>query len=179
MIGLLGSLLGGRGGRMLGGMIGGRNGAMIGGLLGSLLGARRLGGALGGIKSKFTGGDSEASDLGDEDAAMLIRVMVNAAKADGTIDRSEQEAIMGQLGDVSSDEREFLQAELAAPAMSPAELGASIPRNLAVEAYAVSLTAITVDHESERSYLIDLAEAMGVDSATRDSIHTELDLPTL
>lgn len=186
MIGLLGSMLGSSGGRMVGGMVGGRTGAMIGGMLGAVIGGRRLGGALGGIKDKLGGGagpgPSRLSDGGGDameadEAELLVRVMANAAKADGVVDQSEIDAIVGELGDADADEQQFLRQELARPAMSPTDLAATVPEDLRVEAYVVSLAAIVIDEASEVEYLRSFAGAMGIDSGTRTEIHAELGVP--
>ncbi len=187
MIGLLGSMLGGRGGRMIGGMIGGRHGAMLGGLAGAMLGGRQLrslGGLLGGLRG---GGDDEpeampaapAPSMSDADAEVLVRAMCNAAKADGQIDEEEAEKIESELADASSDERIFLRRELRTPAISASAMAASVPEGLAAETYAVSLISITVDTMAEATYLRDLRDALGLSHADVDDIHDQLDVPHL
>ena len=182
MIGLLGSLLGGRGGRMLGSMVGGRTGGMIGGLAGAMLGGRQLRN-LGGLVSRFTGGDDHKdapeSSIDDAQAEILIKVMCNSAKADGHVDEAEAEAIVSELGDVDDRERAFLTAELRAPHVQASDIARTVPANLANEAYAVSLIAINVDTMEEASYLRDLAEALGIDEGSRDDIHHDLGVAPL
>ncbi len=194
MIGLLGSLVGARGGRKLGAMIGGRHGAMIGGLLGSLVGSRQLGrlarsvtgggraggGLAGGIGNLTGGNDQPAADqqpLDEEAARLLVSLMCNSAKSDGHVDQQEAERITAQLGDdVTADERAFLQQQLASPFLSAAEMAAHVPADLSAEAYAVSLLSIDVDTAEESEYLDNLAIALDLSSADRNEIHEELGL---
>jgi uncharacterized membrane protein YebE (DUF533 family) len=199
MIGLLGSMMGARGGRMLGGMIGGRTGAMVGGMIGSMIAGRKLGrlgrsvgggGGLGGLIGGLTGqgdGDQQASGLigehpqGDSltegEAEILVRLMCNSAKADGQVDRDEAARIAQQVGDeVSDDERAFLSAELSSPFVAPDTIAAQVPSELSAEAYAVSLLAIDIDTAAENSYVADLAAALGLTNADRAEIHQELGL---
>ena len=188
MIGLLASMVGGRGGSMLGRMIGGRTGAMIGGLAGSLIGGRKLSrlgrsmmnkkngrGGGGTTSNSFAAEAGEADVISDADAATLIRAMCNAAKADGQVDSDEAGKIAGELGDeVSADERSFLEAEIASPMRSARDMAGSIPAGLRDEAYAVSLMTVEVDTVGEAEYLREFAEALGLSSDEITEIHAEL-----
>ena len=183
MIGMLGSLLGSQGGRMLGGMLGGRTGAMIGGMAGAMIGGRRLGGALGGavsgIKNQMSGDDDQGDggELTEADAALLIRTMANAAKADGEVSQSEVDTIMGELGDASREEQDYLRRELESPLIDVKALSASVPQELSAEAYMVSLVAIRVDTDEESSYLRALAGELGLDNSVVEAIHEDLGVP--
>ncbi len=183
MIGLLGSLLGSQGGRLLGGALGGRTGAMVGSFAGAMLGGRKIGRLVKGSKGKFSGGKDDGSqqqlageDLTDQDAEILIRSMVNAAKSDGSVDQSEIDAIMGELGEISEAEQQFLKSELAAPLLSPADLGRQVDKSLRTEAYVVSLMAITLDTDEEADYLRSLAAAIGLDEIECNEIHDQLEV---
>ena len=181
MIGLLGSLLGGRGGRM----IGGRTGGMIGGLAGAMLAGAFLGGSqlrrLGGMMPGR--GDTHSSDvapgpaLDDNQAELLIRAMVNAAKADGHVDDTESAIIMSELGEISPSEQAFMRGELSGPLMPAAVLAGGIPSELRAEAYAVSLIAINVDTMQEAEYLRELSSALGL--SDRNGIHDDLGVDLL
>lgn len=181
MIGLLGSMLGGRGGRMIGSMIGGRTGGMIGGLAGAFLGGsqlRRLGGLIPGRGDKDnqpgTGGPQNTSPIDDGEAKVLIRAMVNAAKADGHVDETERQLIMSELGDLSPQEQAFMSAELSAPMTSASAFAGSVPQELRAEAYAVSLVALNVDTMGEADYLRELSSALGLSDNDRNDIHDDL-----
>lgn len=180
MLGLLGSMLAGRGGRMIGGMIGGRTGAMIGGMAGAMLGGRQLSRLGGVLRSRGGGGggrdlpDAPAAELQERDAEVLIRAMCNAAKADGVMDEAETDAIMAQLDDISEVERRFLRNEIAASPITAAAMAAEVPPALKAEAYAVSLISINVDTAEEADYLRELAAELGLSDNDRDNIHDDL-----
>jgi len=177
MIGLLASLVGGKGGRLLGGAIGGRTGSMIGGMAGALIGGRKLGGLMKGAKNKLSGGDDESGEkLNDKEAETLIQLMVNAAKADGEIDQVEKDTILDNLGEVSEAEKQFLNSEIAKPFVTPAELGRDIDHGLSADAYVISLMAIKVDTDQETSYLRELSNALGIDENQRNDIHDQLEV---
>lgn len=190
MMGLLTSMIGGRGGRMLGGMVGGRTGAMIGGLAGSLIGGRQLsrlgrnltkgGNPFGGGDDKKDGGqaqfaDGEEDSISTDEAEALVRAMCNSAKADGHVDADEAAKISGELGDeVSADERAFLEAEMAAPMRSPSEMAREVPSSVRAEAYAVSVFTVDVDSIDEAEYLKEFAAALDLSSDQVEEIHAEL-----
>ena len=177
VIGLLGSLVGARGGRMLGGMIGGRTGAMVGGLLGSLVGSRQLGRLARSVMDRGgdDGGDGLDGVLSDDDARLLVSMMSNSAKADGQVDQDEADRIAAQIGDnVTADERSFLRSQLSSPFVAASEIAATVPADLSAEAYAVSLLAVDVDTAAESAYLSDLAAALGLEADDVAEIHAEL-----
>ncbi len=177
MLGMLGSLVAGKGGRLIGGAIGGRTGAMIGGMAGALIGGRKMGGLLKGAKNKLSGGDDQGSEeLTESDAQILVKLMVNAAKADGEIDSSETEKILSSLEDASGSDREFLKAEMAKPMMSPGDLAKEIDSGLAADAYVISLMAIKLDTDAEMNYLRSLSVALGISEDERNSIHEQLEI---
>ena len=62
----------------------------------------------------------------DQRALLMVRAMINAAKADGEIDRQEIERISAKLGDAASDQeaRAFLVQEM----QQPSDIGASRAR---------------------------------------------------
>lgn len=168
---------------MLGSMIGGRNGAMVGGLIGSLVGGRQIAGLGRSLKGKMSGGDDGGNDndggINDDQAQILVRAMCNAAKADGHIDETESATILSELGDVTAEERAFMQAELAAPMMGASQLASQVPGNLKNEAYAVSLIAINVDTMQEADYLRELSESLGMNESDRNDIHDDLGVDLL
>ena len=181
MIGLLGSLIGSQGGRLLGGALGGRTGAMVGGFAGAMVGGRKGGRLLRGAKDKISGlkgGDDDApdQDLTEKDAEVLIRSMVNAAKADGSIDQSEIDAIMGELGETTEAERQFLQSELGSPFVPAEAIGKQVDKSLRVDAYVVAMMSIKIDTDEEAGYLRSFADSMGINEVGRNEIHDELEI---
>ena len=179
---LLGSLLGGGGQQqqqqsggglsgILSGVLGGGGGQQqqasqgggIGGLLGSVMGGGGGGGGIGGLLGSVMGGGGgeqqqvqvapEQRAAANDQATLLIRAMVNAAKSDGRIDEAEQKNILEKVGtDVSQAEIDFLQKEFSAP-LDVAGFARSIPKGLEQQIYAVSLTSIELDTQNEAQYL--------------------------
>lgn len=183
--GLVGSLLkgalggGSRGGSLLGSLMGG---GAAGGLLSGLMGGgskQSSGGGLSGMFGLMSGGDEAATATAptpEEQATLLIRAMCNAAKADGHVDEAEQQAIIGRLGDeVDQAEADFLRQELTAP-LDVNAFAQTVPAEMAVDVYTMSLMAIKVDTPQEAQYLQQLAQAIGVDEGTRKSVHQQLGL---
>lgn len=118
-----------------------------------------------------------APDPRTQDMVLLIRAMVAAAAADGLIDAEERERILARADDagLDADTRRFLAAELDAP-KSLAAIVAQTRPELAVEVYAASCVAITLDTEAERIYLDTLATRLGIDAPTRETVHAQLGL---
>ena len=194
---LLGSLAGGRQqpqqqgggiGDLLGGLLGG-------GQSGGMGGAGGLGGLLGGALTKFAQNqNSTATNPGHEDcdhlpmgvnqkeatdqATLIIRAMINAAKSDGSIDEAEQEKVVGKLGDVSQAEADFVRSEFRAPLDVDAFVR-SIPRGMEQQIYAVSLMAIDLDSNKEAHYLDSLAKGLNIQPKLANQIHEQLGAPSI
>ncbi|WP_457673626.1 tellurite resistance TerB family protein [Thiolapillus sp.] len=202
---VLGSILGGGStggtsggglGDMLGGLLGGGSSSAGGmaDMLGSLLGGGRSGGGgladLLGAAMKQFGGAPGGLGLADfepqvepaqanEQATLMIRAMINAAKADGRVDDEEQRHIIEGLGeDITPDEVAFVQDELAAPLDVEAFVN-SIPRGMEAQVYLASLMAIDLDTNPEAQYLHQLAQGMGLDPQAVNAIHDQLQVPRL
>jgi uncharacterized membrane protein YebE (DUF533 family) len=95
-------------------------------------------------------------------ATLLLRAMINAAKADGQIDQKELERILGKLQEVGSDAsaRDFVISELGKPLDINGLVSAVKSPHQAVQVYAASLLAIDVDTPAETKYLAQLAQAL-------------------
>ena len=117
---------------------------------------------------------NQASDQ----ATVMIRAMVNAAKSDGKVDKEEQQKILGKLGSVTQDEIDFVNNELAQP-LDVQGFARDVPRGMENQAYAMSLMAIDLDSNPEAKYLHELAQAMGIDAETSNQIHKQLGAPVL
>ncbi len=189
--GLLGGLMGGGGGGgqqqgsgilsgLLGSVMGGgkqeqSSGGGIGGMLGGLLGG-------GGAKQSAPAAVAPAAPpqvSQNDQAVLMIRAMINAAKSDGRIDETEQKNIIGKLGDeVSEAEINFLKQEFAAP-LNVAEFARSIPRGMEPDIYVLSLTSIDLDTQNEAKYLGELAQGMNLDPKLCNQIHEKLGAPTI
>lgn len=99
--------------------------------------------------------------------------MVAAAHADGTLDSEEEKAVLDRLrsATLSQEEKMFLLEELHHP-RPIAELAEGLggdPR-LARTMYAVALSALVVDTDSERQWLNELGAALGLSAEIRNFI---------
>ena len=112
-------------------------------------------------------------------AMLVIRAMVNAAKADGQIDGSEMSRIMGKLKEAEADEeaQTFMIGEMKKP-FDPEALIRDVNKigkpEVAVEVYAASLLAIEVDTPAERDYLARLAKELGIPVDAVKRVHDTL-----
>lgn len=113
----------------------------------------------------------------ENDAQVIVKAMINAAKADGQIDREEIEKIIGKLQEdgLTAEEQQFFETEAHKPA-NLSDVVASVDGDieLAVEVYAASLLAIEVDTEAERNYLKQLAAELGLNSRVTGHIEQTL-----
>ena len=187
----LGSLVGGMlgGGRsggggigdLLGGLLGG-GGSPSGGGLGDLFGAalNQFGAAQRGGGQAVGSGLPAGMDRGraEQQAELLVRAMINAAKADGRVDRDEQQRIVERLGEITPDELAFVQRELSEP-LDVQGFIRSIPRGMEAQVYAVSLTAIDLDSNPEAQYLHQLAQGLGLSADACNQLHEQLGAPKL
>jgi uncharacterized membrane protein YebE (DUF533 family) len=194
--GLLDQLAGGRSGAggglddLLGSLT---KGGALGGLLGGLAGV--AGGAAAGRTAPADDGagfgeklNQSLRNFGEPDtppapqheaaAALMLRAMIQAAKADGKVDEGERAKLLDTLQDATKAEMAFVKAELAAP-VDIEGLAAQVPDRLRAQVYAMSIMAITLDNRSEAQYLHEFATALGLDHATVNHIHAELGVPSL
>jgi len=111
-------------------------------------------------------------------AELMIKAMINAAKSDGNFDEAEQQKILAKLGDVTQDEIDFVKREFAAPLDAQA-FANSVPRGLEHQIYAVSLSAIDLDENSEAQYLGELAQSLRIGAAEANQIHAQLGAPKI
>ena len=167
--GLLGQLTGG--GSSAGGLGG------LGGLLGGIAGAR--GGASGGGLESMLAADNPAQEPDEEEVAQLMmRAMVQAAQADGSIDPGERENLMALLQDSDPADVAVVQKLLDQP-VDPAGLAADTPKGLETQVYSMSLNAITPDNQAEAQYLHQLGTALGIAPQTANQIHDSLGAPRI
>ena len=149
-------------------------GNLMGSILGSVLGG-------GGGQQAPAAIPQEHQASANEQAVLMIRAMVNAAKADGRVDDAEQENILGKLGadgNVSQDEVNFLKAEFAAP-LDVAAFANSVPDSLEPQIYALSLTSIELDTQNEAQYLGQLAQHMELSPEVCNQIHDQVGAPRI
>lgn len=105
-------------------------------------------------------------------ARIILKAMINAAKADGKIDAEEKARLFDRLGQVnlSPEEQAFLFEELARPMDTDGLVAGAATPAIAAQVYAASLLAIDPDQPSEKAYLADLAKRLGVDPALASEI---------
>lgn len=149
-------------------MRGGGGGGGLGGLLGSMLG--------GGDKSPQLTDDER--DAADDQATLLLRAMINGAKADGQIDQDEIDNIVKRLGDVDEHEAAFLRAELQAP-LDIAAFCATVPDELDQEVYAFSVMGMKLDTQREAQFLGAMAQGLNMDPRVCNDIHDKLGVPPI
>ncbi|MEP3045202.1 MAG: tellurite resistance TerB family protein [Roseibium sp.] len=98
-------------------------------------------------------------------AINLLTAMISAAKADGHIDREEQDRIFNKIDEagLDRDAKAFLMDELRSPLdLDKVVASASCPET-AAEIYAASRLAINPDHPAEKAYLETLAARLGLE----------------
>ncbi len=177
-------------------------GGGMGDLLGSLLGgganssqAGGLGGLLTGALTKYiqtqhadhpTPSYNDTSHLpqgldereATNQATLIIRAMINAAKSDGSFDEKEQEKILSRLGDLSPAEVAFIKREFNAP-LDVEKFVREVPKGMEQQIYAISLTAIDLDNNREARYLAQLAQGLGISPQMANAIHEHLGAPKI
>lgn len=111
-------------------------------------------------------------------AELLVKAMINAAKADGQIDQAEQDMIVKQLGTLTQHEIQFLQSEFAAP-LNVSEFVRSVPIGMEQEIYAISLMAMNLNNNAEAMYLKELAHGFRMTLAGCNQIHQKYGAPPM
>lgn len=168
---LAGALLGG-GGKSLGGALGGGLMALLGAMAFQALkgsGGRTPQVPLGLMEPRT---DDDRQEL-ERHAELVLKAMINAAKADGQIDQTEVRRIVGKLQEVGVDAeaQQYVMAEMKKPMETQTLLAAAKGRpELAAEIYGASLLAIEVDTPAEKKYLDQLAAGLGLNPAVAQRI---------
>ena len=160
--------LGALGGALLGGGKGAAKGAVGGGalaLLASLaVSALKRAGQTPAQTPAALYEEPEQADL-DSEAEILVRAMINAAKADGKLDKAEVQRIIGKLDDdgLTDEEKQFFTREAQTPLDLDAVIASADGRpELAAQIYAASLLTIEVDTAAEQQYLQQLADGLAL-----------------
>ena len=103
----------------------------------------------------------------ENDAQVIVKAMINAAKADGQIDKSEIDKIIGKLDDdgLEQKEKDFFLSEANKPMdLASVVLSAGNKPEMAAQIYAASMLAIEVDTTAEEKYMQRLASGLGLDA---------------
>jgi uncharacterized membrane protein YebE (DUF533 family) len=171
-----GALLGGGGGALKGALGGGLLAVLGSVAMKALRGEDQAPGGEGapaGLREPATAAEENAQQA---TARLMIRAMIEAAKADGEIDDDERARILGKLAESGADEaqRAFVLAEMQKPLDLDALVRDVPSREVGVQVYAASLLAINVDTPAEADYMQRLAAALGLDEAAVTGVHQAL-----
>ena len=180
------------------GQSGGASGGGLGDLLGGLLGGAAGGAAGGALASRGSQQSNDASfgellndsliNKGEPEVAptpeqnamagLMLRAMIQAAKADGKIDETEKEHLMSELGELDDEERQFIREQMAAP-IDAAALAREVPKGMEPQVYLMSVMAIDFDSQDEAQYLHKLAQALGLSPQVINQIHQQVGVQNL
>lgn len=170
---------------LLGGLAQSGGAGGLGGLLGGLAeaaGGGSTGGSFGQVLNSQFDGNPEPAIQPSRDqeaaAALMLSAMLQAAKSDGRFDADEQAKIIEKLGDVSEQERAFVNNELQKP-VDVDGLARSIPRGLEQQVYMMSVLGINLDSQEEAKYLHKLATAVGLSKQQVNHIHDRMGVPKI
>lgn len=155
---------------LISGKSGGGLGDLLGGILGTSTAAREV------IKANTAPPEDDPDTQAE--AALLLRCMIHAIKADGALDAAEKTRLMEHVGEATRAEIDFINAELAAAPDLDALLN-DIPRGMEEQAYTVSLLAIDLDQRAEAEYLHGLASGLGIAPSEVNAIHDRLGAPRI
>jgi uncharacterized membrane protein YebE (DUF533 family) len=108
----------------------------------------------------------------NEDALVLIRAMINAAKSDGDISEAEQQSLLERIGNPTQEVVDFLRYEFNQP-LDVREFAWSVPLGLEQKVYTMSLAAIELDQHKEVAYLRDLAHGLRLAPEVCNQIHQQ------
>jgi hypothetical protein len=97
----------------------------------------------------------------NDQALVLVRAMLNAAKADGRVSAAEQQSILEQVAGDSAEITQFLRDELSQP-LDVRDFAWSVPIGMEEQVYALSVVAIDVDEQAEQRYLSELAHGLRI-----------------
>jgi uncharacterized membrane protein YebE (DUF533 family) len=116
--------------------------------------------------------ETEEQEL-QQNAQLILRAMINAAKADGHIGPSEIERITGKLEEIGADDegRSFILQEMGKPLDLDAITRKVTSEELGAQVYAASLLSIEVDTPAEKEYMQTLAAELQLNSDTVSRLH--------
>jgi uncharacterized membrane protein YebE (DUF533 family) len=118
-----------------------------------------------GLVAAPNGSGFEPGAVTHDQAVLYIRAMIAAAAADGRIDATEQQKILGGLQQAGLDQaaHQFLTSEINNPATVD-DLAAGVTSQAdAVQVYTAARVAIDDDNAQEHEFLTQLAQALGID----------------
>lgn len=169
------------------GQLGGGTAGGLGGLLGGLAKQVQAGqtqnqGSFGEVlNSQFDSNpirEMQASAQQEAAAVLMVRAIIQAAKADGKLDDGERQKILSRLSDASPDEQRFVQHEFSTP-VDVEGLARQTPRGMEQQIYMMSVMGIELDEQAEAQYLHQLASAFKLPKDQVNAIHAKLGVPAI
>ncbi len=160
---------------------GGRHGGnSLAGLLGGLAGAASGAGGAGKMTGLLDRTRETPENTAEEEqvSGLMIRAMVQAARADGEIDSRERATLMEIIGDSDPEETAFLQAQMTAPVDAEA-LARDTPEGHEIEIYTSAVLAIEPDNRAEAEFLDTLAQGLHLSQRQVNDIHEAHNKPPL
>lgn len=105
---------------------------------------------------------------------LILKAMINAAKADGHIDDDEMNKIVGKAKEdgLSDKEQNFIMEEINKPMDTMGLIAAVSNPQMAAQIYTASLLAIEIDTDEERAYLKELANGLGLNENVVNYLHS-------
>ena len=121
-------------------------------------------------------GEPATPEAEEAEALLLIRAMVAAARADGTLDAGERRAIAGQLdtAGLTAPERDFVLADFDRPMTVEALAREATDPMLKARLYAAAVAGAGSITPGERAWLDQLAKALRLDKAAASAIEARL-----
>lgn len=124
----------------------------------------------------MTGGPtSRQQDLA---AALILRAMVAAVKADGAFDEAERKKLTDHLDGASRKEIAFINAELDRRS-DVDDLASQVPEGMEAQICVLSLMAIDLDNQREAQYMDRLAKALALEPREVNALHDRAGAPRL
>ena len=114
-------------------------------------------------KERFEPKSPQLQQRLEEDANIVVKAMINAAKADGAIDQKELQKIIGKFEEdgLTQDDKNFFMAESTRPLDLEGVIASAGGRpDIGAQIYAASLLAIEVDTPAEKEYMQKLADGL-------------------
>ncbi len=112
------------------------------------------------------------SQVSEDNARLMIRAMIAAAKADGEISAEERADIMDKLGDATEEEIAFVEDALNSD-VDLAGLARDAGDTAKEQVYTAALMATKADTEGERTFLKSLAGVLNLDDDQVAKLHDD------
>ena len=108
----------------------------------------------------------------------LVQAMISAAKADGHIDATENQAIMSEINQMGlgAEEKSFLFDQLSAPSDPIVIANLAACEEQSAQLYMASLLAIDIDTPEEKRYLDRLGDALRLPETLRTELAAQIQI---